>query len=103
MLGKYPLTILLLLNCRSLLFTASDRRMPRAGVGVSSAEEDLFAAEANVTVSSAEKDLLAAEASVTMSSAEEDLLAAEASVSSRDTFAFLFLGGGSLSPAEGES
>ena len=33
-----------------------------------------------------------------MSSAEEDLSAAEAGVSSADTLAFLFLGGGSLSP-----
>ncbi len=68
-----------------------------ANIEVSSAEEDLFAAEANIEVSSAEEDLLAAEASVEMSSAEEDLLAAEASVSSRDTFAFLFLGEGFLS------
>ncbi len=56
--------------------------MPRGGVGVSSTEEDLSAAEAGVEVFSA----------------EEDLSAAEAGVSSTDTLAFLFLGGGSLSP-----
>ena len=60
--------------------------MPR---GMSSAEEDLSAAEAETEVSSAEEDL---------SSAEEDLSAAEADGSSKETFAFLFLGGGSISP-----
>ena len=49
-------------------------------------------------MSSEEEDLFAAEANDEVSSAGEDLLAVEASVSSRDTFAFLFLGGGSLSP-----
>ncbi len=46
----------------------------------------------------AEEDLFAAEANVEVSSAEEDLSAAEAGVSSTDTLAFLFLGGGFLSP-----
>ncbi len=65
---------------------------------MSSAEEDLFAAEASIEVSSVEEDLFATEARVEVSSAEDDLFATEASVPSTDTFVFLFLGEGSLSP-----
>jgi hypothetical protein len=60
--------------------------MPRGGVGVSSTEEDLSAAEAEIGVSSA----------------EEDLSAAEADVFSTNTLAFLFLGGESVSPGRRE-
>ncbi len=49
-------------------------------------------------MSSAEEDLSAAEAEMDVSSAEEDLSAAEADVFSTDNLAFLFLGGGSVSP-----
>ncbi len=72
--------------------------MPSGREGVSSAEEDLSAAEADEAVSSAEKDLTTAEVEVVLSSAEEDLSAAEAEVLSEDTLGFLFLGGGSWSP-----
>ncbi len=43
---------------------------------MSSAEEDLSAAEAGKTVSSAEEDLTTAEVEIVVSSAEEDLSAA---------------------------
>ncbi len=67
-------------------------------MGMSSAEENLSAAEAEMGASSAEEDLSAAEAEVGASSAEEDLSAAEAEVFSSDTLDFLFLGEGSASP-----
>jgi hypothetical protein len=69
--------------------------MPSGGEGVSSAEEDLSAAEAEEAVSSAEEDWTTAEVEMVVSSAEEDLSAAEAGVLSEDTFDFLFLRGGS--------
>ncbi len=49
-------------------------------------------------MSSTEEDLSAAEAEIGVFSADEDLSAAEADVSSTDNLAFLFLGGGSVSP-----
>jgi hypothetical protein len=70
--------------------------MPSGGEDVSSAEEDLSAAEADEAVSSAEEDLSTAEVEIMVSSAEEDLSAAEAGVFSTDTLDFLFLRGGSI-------
>jgi hypothetical protein len=67
-------------------------------MGVSSAEEDLTAAEAGKAVSSAEEDLTTAEVEMVVPSAEEDLSAAEAGVLSKDSLDFLFLRGGSWSP-----
>ncbi len=49
-------------------------------------------------MSLSEEDLSAAEAEIGVSSTKEDLFTTEADVSSIDTLAFLFLGGGSVSP-----
>ena len=73
-----------------------DLSAAEADVAVSSAEEDLSTTEVEIMVSSAEEDLSTAEVDVAASSAEEDLSAAEAEVFSSDTLDNLFLRGGSI-------